>query len=106
MDKAKDTFRKLPKEKQQEELLKIWNDANTQAYPTTTQNPDDEKKKTESKESFSEKINKGVELVERKEVKKWADIAKASEEKHPPISRSPEAANALTKKAEQAMSCV
>jgi hypothetical protein len=47
-----------------------------------------------------------IESEEVKDVKKWADTAKKSEEKYPSASRSPEAAKELTKKAEQAMSCV
>jgi hypothetical protein len=71
MNKAMDAFRKLPKEQKQEELLKIWNDANAQAYPTDTQKTSEvDKKKTESKESFSEKINMVIESEEVKDVKK------------------------------------
>lgn len=59
MDKAMDVFRKLPKNMQQAEFLNIWNDANDQAYPTDAQNhPEDDKKRTETRESFSEKMNK------------------------------------------------
>ena len=70
MEKAKDAFRKLPREQQQEELLKIWNEANIQAYPTDTQkNPDDKSNKSEdsnitdsldTKKSFSRKIDEKI----------------------------------------------